>query len=145
LHDIFFVATGGRATEPIGLAIAAIMMLVVGTIDDVREVSAPAKTAGTVLCASVLFFAGISLLYFRFPVLGVFYLDPNWSYLLSVIWVFGMTPAVNFIDGLDGLAAGIVAIAAGRSSSTRCSSATRASSRAPTWRRSSPSSCSGCA
>jgi UDP-GlcNAc:undecaprenyl-phosphate GlcNAc-1-phosphate transferase len=113
LHDIFFLTNGGRATEPIGLLIAAVMMLVVGTIDDVREVSAPAKTAGTVLCASVLFFAGISLLYFRFPRLGVFYLDPNWSYLLSVIWVFGMSTAINFIDGLDGLAAGIVAIASG--------------------------------
>ena len=113
LHDIFFLTNGGPTTEPIGLVVAAVMMLIVGTIDDVREVSAPAKTAGTVLCASVLFFAGVSLLYFRFPVLGVFYLDPNWSYLLSVIWVFGMTTAVNFIDGLDGLAAGIVAIASG--------------------------------
>ena len=35
------------------------------------------------------------------------------SFLLSVLWVLGMTNAINLIDGLDGLAAGIVAIAAG--------------------------------
>jgi UDP-GlcNAc:undecaprenyl-phosphate GlcNAc-1-phosphate transferase len=58
-------------------------------------------------------FFGVSLLVFRVPFEGVFYPDPNWSFLLSVLWVLGMTNAINLIDGLDGLAAGIVAIAAG--------------------------------
>ena len=39
--------------------------------------------------------------------------DGNLSFLVSVAWVLGMTSAINLIDGLDGLAAGIVAIAAG--------------------------------
>jgi UDP-GlcNAc:undecaprenyl-phosphate GlcNAc-1-phosphate transferase len=76
-------------------------------------VSPPAKAAGIVLCASVLVFLGISMSVFRVPFIGVVALDPNFSYLLSVVWVLGMTNAINFIDGLDGLAAGIVAIAAG--------------------------------
>jgi UDP-GlcNAc:undecaprenyl-phosphate/decaprenyl-phosphate GlcNAc-1-phosphate transferase len=76
-------------------------------------VSAPAKVSGIVLAASVLVFAGISILSLRIPFVSTFILDPNWSYLLSVLWVLGMTNAINLIDGLDGLAGGIVAIAAG--------------------------------
>ena len=99
-------------TEPLGLVIAAVLMLAVGAIDDLREVSPPAKVAGIVLSASVLGISGISLLSLRIPFVGTFILDPNWSYLLSVIWVLGMANAINIIDGLDGLAAGIMAIAA---------------------------------
>jgi UDP-GlcNAc:undecaprenyl-phosphate/decaprenyl-phosphate GlcNAc-1-phosphate transferase len=99
-------------TEPLGLVLAAIAILVVGGIDDLREVSAPAKMSGIVVAASVLVFSGISILTLRIPFVSTFILDPNWSYLLSVIWVLGMTNAINFIDGLDGLAAGIVGIAA---------------------------------
>ena len=100
------------STEPLGIMLAAVVMLTVGVIDDIVEVSAPAKLAGTVLAASILVYAGISILNFRIPFLGVFVLSPDFSYLLSVVWVIGMTQVVNLIDGLDGLAAGILAIAA---------------------------------
>jgi UDP-GlcNAc:undecaprenyl-phosphate/decaprenyl-phosphate GlcNAc-1-phosphate transferase len=108
LHDIF-----AGTTEPIGIIAAAILMLIVGAVDDLREVSAPAKVAGIVLCASVLVYFGVSLLVFRVPGSGILVLSTDWSFLLSVMWVLGMTNAVNLIDGLDGLAAGIVAIASG--------------------------------
>ena len=100
-------------TEPLGLVLAAVVIVGVGVIDDLREVSAPAKIAGIVLAASVLVISGISMLVFRVPFLGVFVLSSDWSYLLSVLWVVGMANAINLIDGLDGLAGGIVAIAAG--------------------------------
>ena len=108
-----FDAVFGESTEPLGLVIAAVVMLAVGVIDDLVEVSAPAKVAGTVLAASILVLAGVSILNFRVPFLDIFVLSPDFSYLISVLWVIGMTQAVNLIDGLDGLAAGIVAIAAG--------------------------------
>jgi UDP-GlcNAc:undecaprenyl-phosphate GlcNAc-1-phosphate transferase len=108
--DAFEVVFSGN-TEPLGLVIAAVFVLGVGVIDDLREVSAPAKMSGIVVAASVLVFAGIGILTLRIPFVGTFILDSNWSYLLSVLWVLGMTNAINFIDGLDGLAAGIVAIA----------------------------------
>lgn len=100
-------------TEPLGLVVAAAIILLVGVIDDIVEVSAPAKVAGTVLAASVLVLSGVSMLNFRIPFAGIVVLSPDWSYLISVLWVLGMVQAVNLIDGLDGLAAGIVAIAAG--------------------------------
>jgi UDP-GlcNAc:undecaprenyl-phosphate GlcNAc-1-phosphate transferase len=108
-----FDAVFSGSTEPIGLIIAAVIMLTVGVVDDLREVSAPAKLAGMVLPASVLVLSGIAILVLRIPFLGVFVLSSDWSYLFSVLWVVGMANAINLIDGLDGLAAGIVAIAAG--------------------------------
>ena len=108
-----FATVFRASTEPLGLVIAAVIMLVVGVVDDLREVSAPAKLAGMVLPASVLVISGIAILVLRIPFLGVFVLSTDWSYLLSVLWVVGMANAINLIDGLDGLAGGIVAIAAG--------------------------------
>jgi UDP-GlcNAc:undecaprenyl-phosphate/decaprenyl-phosphate GlcNAc-1-phosphate transferase len=99
-------------TVPLGVALAAVVVYVVGGIDDVREISAPAKTAGTVLAGSIINFAGVSILLFRFPPVGLISLSPDWAALITVLWVVGMCQAINLIDGLDGLAAGIVGIAA---------------------------------
>ena len=99
---------------PLGIALGAVVLCGVGTLDDIREVSAPAKTAGSVLGGSIMYLFGVSLLYFRIPFAEtLLVLGPDLAPLVSVLWVLGMVNAVNFIDGLDGLAAGIVAIAAG--------------------------------
>ncbi|MBK6855120.1 MAG: undecaprenyl/decaprenyl-phosphate alpha-N-acetylglucosaminyl 1-phosphate transferase [Microthrixaceae bacterium] len=101
-------------TVPMGVAAGAVVLCAVGTLDDVRDVSAPAKTAGVVLAGSIMYALGVSLLYFRIPFVdSLFVLGPDLAPLVSVLWVLGMANAVNLIDGLDGLAAGIVAIAAG--------------------------------
>ncbi|MDH3704739.1 MAG: undecaprenyl/decaprenyl-phosphate alpha-N-acetylglucosaminyl 1-phosphate transferase [Acidimicrobiia bacterium] len=100
-------------TEMLGVVVAALVIFGVGLVDDLREISAPAKTAGMVLAGSILSFAGVGLLVFRVPFLDLFLLSPDWSALATVVWVLLMANAINFIDGLDGLAAGIVAIAAG--------------------------------
>lgn len=98
----------------LGVVLGAIVLCFVGTLDDVRDVSAPAKTAGVVLGGSVMYLFGVSMLFFRFPFIdGLFVLGADLAPLVSVLWVLGMANAVNLIDGLDGLAAGIVAIAAG--------------------------------
>ena len=102
-----------NSTEISGVLLASVIMYGVGFIDDLRDMSAPAKIAGMVLAGSVLSFAGVSLLIFRVPLLDVIILSPDLSAVITVVWVVGLANAVNLIDGLDGLAAGIVAIAAG--------------------------------
>lgn len=97
----------------LGVLLGPAVIWLVGTIDDVHEVSAPAKTAGIVLGGSVLYWLGVSMDYFRIPFAGTIVLSADWKPLLVVLWVFALTTAVNLIDGLDGLAAGIVAIASG--------------------------------
>jgi UDP-GlcNAc:undecaprenyl-phosphate GlcNAc-1-phosphate transferase len=107
-----FSAIFSGSTEPLGIMLAATLIVVVGVVDDLRDVSAPAKAAGMVVAASVLVIGGTSILVLRVPFQGTFLLSADWSYLISVLWVVGMANAINFIDGLDGLAAGIVGIAA---------------------------------
>jgi UDP-GlcNAc:undecaprenyl-phosphate/decaprenyl-phosphate GlcNAc-1-phosphate transferase len=100
-------------TVPLGVALAAVVIFAVGLIDDIREVSAPAKTAGMVLAGSILTVAGVSTVFFRIPFGGILSLTPDLSAFITVLWVVGMANAINLIDGLDGLAAGITGIAAG--------------------------------
>jgi UDP-GlcNAc:undecaprenyl-phosphate GlcNAc-1-phosphate transferase len=103
-----------ETSTALGVVLGAVVLCAVGTLDDVREVSAPAKTAGMVLGGSLMYLLGVSLLFFRFPfVEGLVVLGPDLAPLVTVLWVVGMANAVNLIDGLDGLAAGIIAIAAG--------------------------------
>jgi UDP-GlcNAc:undecaprenyl-phosphate GlcNAc-1-phosphate transferase len=108
-----FAATFRTIAQPLGVVLAAVTMFAVGQLDDLREVSAPAKTAGSVLAGSVLAISGVTILFFRIPFVGLVALPPDLATLITVLWVVGMAHAVNLIDGLDGLAAGVVAIAAG--------------------------------
>src|SRR5919109_2390797 len=98
-------------SEPLGLLVAATAMFAVGALDDLREVSPPAKLAGQVFSGSLLSLLGVTLLFFRIPFAGFVVLSADLSPLMTVIWVAIMANAVNLIDGLDGLAAGVVAIA----------------------------------
>ena len=107
-----FDAVFESSTVPLGVLVAALVIFAVGQLDDLRDVSPPAKIAGTVLAGSVLSIAGVSILFFRIPFVGLLSLSPDMSALLTVLWVIGMSTAINYIDGLDGLAAGIVAIGA---------------------------------
>ena len=75
--------------------------------------SAPAKVAGEVLAATILYFMGVTWFQFKVPLAGFVLLSPEWTPLLTALWVIAITNAVNLIDGLDGLAAGVVAIASG--------------------------------
>src|SRR4051794_22545995 len=107
-HEIF-----ADDTETLGLLLAAAIMFVVGAIDDLRDVSPPAKIAGQVLSGSVLSLLGVTMLYFRVPFASYEYvvLSPDLAPLVTVLTVVVMANAVNLIDGLDGLACGIVIIA----------------------------------
>lgn len=99
-------------SQPIGVVLAAAVIFLVGSLDDLREMSAPAKMAGQILGGTVLYFFGVTMLFFTLPFVGTtLVLSPDLAPIMTVLWVVGMANAVNFIDGLDGLAAGIVGIA----------------------------------
>ncbi len=107
-HEMF-----DSSSEPIGLLLAAGVMFLVGAVDDLREVSPPAKVAGQVFSGSLLSIFGVTMLYFRVPFASYDYvvLSPNMATLATVVVVVVLANAVNLIDGLDGLATGIVIIA----------------------------------
>lgn len=110
VHPAFEEVMAAR-TEMLGVVVAALVIWSVGFVDDVREISAPAKMAGMVLAGSLLSLTGVSILVFRVPFFDVLFLSADWSFFITVFWVVVMANIVNVIDGLDGLAAGIVAIA----------------------------------
>jgi len=103
----------GPSQEALGLLLGAAAIFVVGLIDDFRDMSAPAKVAGQVLAATILYYMGVTWYQFKVPLAGLVQLSPEWTPLLTALWVVAITNAVNLIDGLDGLAAGVVAIASG--------------------------------
>jgi UDP-GlcNAc:undecaprenyl-phosphate GlcNAc-1-phosphate transferase len=69
--------------------------------------------AGQVLAASILYYLGVTLWEFKVPLAGFYSLSSGMTPLIMALWVIALTNAVNLIDGLDGLAAGVVAIGGG--------------------------------
>ncbi len=99
--------------EMLGVLLAAAVIFAIGVIDDFREMSAPAKVAGQFLAASILYFSGATMYQLKLPFAGFIVLGPSILPIITAVWVVALSNAVNLIDGLDGLAAGIVAIASG--------------------------------
>jgi UDP-GlcNAc:undecaprenyl-phosphate GlcNAc-1-phosphate transferase len=99
--------------EMLGVLLATGVIFVVGVLDDFREMSAPAKVAGQFLAASILYFSGATMYQLKLPFAGFIVLGPSILPIITAVWVFALCNAINLIDGLDGLAAGIVAIASG--------------------------------
>jgi UDP-GlcNAc:undecaprenyl-phosphate GlcNAc-1-phosphate transferase len=97
--------------ELLGIAIGAGVMCLLGLADDLKGLKPSAKLLGTVLIALIpvvgydMKFESIGL-----PWLGT--LDFEWwAYPLTILWIAFVTNLVNLIDGMDALAAGMVAIA----------------------------------
>jgi len=101
------------SSDPLGLVVAAAVIFTVGLADDLRDMSPPAKLTGQILAGLVLDVFGVNMLFFRAPFIRTtLVLSADLIPIMTVVWVVGMANAINLVDGLDGLAAGIVAIAA---------------------------------
>lgn len=100
-----------RFSEIFGLLIGGAIALALGIADDRRELAAPAKLAGQICAAGVLFLSGVRLSYFWVPGVGVLFLSGDVSAILTIGWIVFLMNAVNFVDGLDGLCAGLTVIA----------------------------------
>ncbi len=88
------------------------LMLLLGMADDKWELAPVWKFGGQFLIASLLWELGVRITTLPFTS-GKFALSGVASFALTMVWVLGLTNGVNFIDGVDGLAAGVCAIAAG--------------------------------
>ncbi len=109
LQDPF--ETAGSKTAA-GLLLAGALVVVVGFLDDRWGLSPISRLAGQVAAAGILVWSGQSLPWLPTPNGGEFPLEPDLSLTLTILLVVVTMNAINFIDGLDGLAAGIVAVAA---------------------------------
>src|SRR3989454_2396476 len=101
----------GRDTR--GLLLGAAVATTVGLVDDFRGLRWWEKLAGQVAAGAIPAGFGIWVHRFTFPIVGIHQL-PEWVGIpVTVLWIVAIMNMVNFLDGLDGLAAGVCAISAG--------------------------------
>ena len=99
-------------TKVIAMLGAAGLIALVGLIDDVRGLRAYVKLLAQVAAAALVCALGVRIR--GLAVGNLFTLELGWlSWPLTIFWIVGITNAVNLIDGLDGLAAGICAATCG--------------------------------
>jgi UDP-GlcNAc:undecaprenyl-phosphate GlcNAc-1-phosphate transferase len=88
-------------------------MVGLGVIDDKRGTSALAKLTAQIFIAGVLVLIGVQVVYFWLgPTAGIVNVSSDLAVPLTIAWVVIVCNAVNLVDGLDGLAAGMMGIAA---------------------------------
>lgn len=93
------------------ILIAAAVICAVGVLDDLYDLSALTKFAGQVLAAGIVVAMGVRM--FWIPIPGqLVSLDYGASVAITVFFIVLCSNAVNFVDGLDGLATGVVGIGA---------------------------------
>jgi UDP-GlcNAc:undecaprenyl-phosphate GlcNAc-1-phosphate transferase len=112
------LGTGNRrgqywSSDLLLLALAVVAVFAAGLVDDFKPVRARYKFLVQLVAAITVVSAGF---YFRNLILPFppYQVDFGWlGYPLSVLWIVGITNAINMIDGMDGLSGGITMIAAG--------------------------------
>jgi UDP-GlcNAc:undecaprenyl-phosphate/decaprenyl-phosphate GlcNAc-1-phosphate transferase len=97
--------------ESRGVLLGAAVATVVGAVDDFRGLSPPVKLGGQLVAAAIPPAFGVWIDHFTFPFLGVVDLPALVGVPLSMLFIVAVMNMVNFLDGLDGLAAGVCAIA----------------------------------
>lgn len=98
------------ANGMVGLLLGATIIVIIGLIDDYKNLPAKVKLVGQILAACVVVYFDVRIDVITDPFGDYFYLE----YLAApatVFWIVGLTNTVNLIDGLDGLAAGVSTIA----------------------------------
>ena len=108
----FFEGVFTQTSQMLGILGGGVVIFALGAVDDLRDLPAPVKLAGQVFASGILFLAGVKMQFVLFPNGEVYSVSDDVSVLITVAWLVAMINAVNLIDGLDGLAAGLVAIAA---------------------------------
>ncbi|MCH3914289.1 MAG: undecaprenyl/decaprenyl-phosphate alpha-N-acetylglucosaminyl 1-phosphate transferase [Acidaminococcaceae bacterium] len=96
--------------DVVGILVGGTIITLVGIADDIFQLTAKAKLLGQIVAALVLVGFGVRIEWLNNPFGGYFYLD-YLSIPFTVFWVVSFTNVVNLMDGLDGLAAGVSAIA----------------------------------
>ncbi len=93
-----------------GLLLGSSLMFLLGLIDDIYGLGAKFKFTIQITIASIAFCLGVKITTVLIPFFGLVELHPILSYLGTIAWIVGISNAVNFIDGVDGLAGSVITI-----------------------------------
>ncbi len=106
LDNVVGAAARQCQTQLIMILAGGLFMFSVGIVDDIRGLRARTKFVAQLLAAAGVCAAGVRIESFAMG--GDYVLNLGWvSWPLTMLWIVGITNAMNLIDGLDGLAAGI--------------------------------------
>ncbi len=92
----------------IGFIIGAAIIVCLGIVDDTHNLPAKLKFCVQIIAAMIVILSGTRINIVLWPMTQAL---RTFSIPITLLWIVGMTNAVNLIDGLDGLAAGVTAIA----------------------------------
>ncbi|MFB4165201.1 glycosyltransferase family 4 protein [Alteribacillus sp. JSM 102045] len=91
------------------ILVAGTIIILTGFLDDLTELSAKWKLLGQIGAAVIVVAGGVQIQFINLPFDGR--LELGWfSIPITLLWIIGITNAINLIDGLDGLAAGVSSI-----------------------------------
>lgn len=102
-----------RPENPSSLAIllGSLIIVITGVCDDLFELPAKLKLLGQLVAAvTVVFLGDLQVVFINLPFGGQLEFG-LFSIPFTILWIVGITNAINLIDGLDGLAAGVSSIA----------------------------------
>lgn len=107
-----FISLRPLSQQTRGLLIGAAFILIVGIIDDLKDMRPVVKLICQLIAAFILWISNIRITGFTNPFTGNF-VELHWilTLIITLIWIVGITNTINLIDGLDGLAGGIIFIA----------------------------------
>ncbi len=126
IFDFITVKFAGIDKALFGLLLGALILVIIGAIDDVRPLPVWQKLLGQIAAALIVIGFGIGITYINSPFGGVIRLDRTivpinltgvthnlvfWAAIFALAWILIMINVMNFLDGLDGLAGGISVIA----------------------------------
>lgn len=95
----------------IGILCGGGLIMLIGLFDDVKGLPAIAKLTGQIIASSIAVYFGAQIFFISTPFARLIMLGA-WAPAVTIMWMVAITNAMNLIDGLDGLASGITAIAA---------------------------------
>lgn len=115
-----FLGSDGLPLDPVtdnsiwGVTLGGLAFFLIGLIDDLFGLSAISRLIMQVAVASVAWYVGVDIAFLSLPFVetGIIQLPDGISLIVTIFWLVGMANAINWIDGLDGLAAGVSGIAA---------------------------------
>lgn len=90
-----------------GILLGSSLMFLLGLVDDVYNLDAKFKLFIQLSIATVVYLLGVKI--HSIPFLGGVDLG-FWSYPITLLWIVGISNAVNFIDGVDGLAGSVITV-----------------------------------
>ncbi|HEX7771261.1 MAG TPA: MraY family glycosyltransferase, partial [Pyrinomonadaceae bacterium] len=96
----------GFKPEFLTLFVPATLVLLLGVYDDLRGTNAVVKFVSLGLIATLFYVMGGRIDALSIPLVGSVQLPAVASFVITVVWLVGITNAFNLIDGLDGLASG---------------------------------------